>query len=212
MDNADGLSLKTKRLILLAVLVVIVLVVMGFVSALQRRGKVAIQIRTAPKEAIVTIDGKKTSKSVSLAPGNYTFVISYPGFASYTEKLELKSGDGERVFSAALTPQTPAAKQLADTQLGQYRELEKLGGQEAQKDGENFLKNNPILGNIPTKTSYYSIDYGRDASGDIVIQITASQPLGRQVALEKIRSWGYDPTDYKLVFVGLVNPFRKATN
>lgn len=210
MDSAYGISVKVRLLLLAIAMVIIGFTVLAIVSAGQNKGRVDVEVITAPKQAGITIDGKKAGRGSSLKPGTYTFVVSYSGFSAYTEKVILKEGDKKRTLAVALAPQSSDARSLAAAQLDQYTAVENLGGQNAQADSEDFLKNNPLLENIPVKTSYYSIDYGKDAAGNIVIQITAGQPLGRQVALEKIRSWGFDPTDYRIVFVGLSNPFNKV--
>ena len=210
MDN-NALSNKIKSPVLVVVaLLAMGLVVLGIVSKTNKRNGVVVELRAAPKQATMVVDGKAVGKNTKLTAGEHTAVVSHEGFVSYTKTFELRPGDEKFVLTAALSPETTTAKAIATEQRELYAEIESLSGQQSQEASELFFKNNPILRNIPEKTSYYSIDYGKDESGELIIQISASQPVGRQVALAKIRSWGYDPTDYKIVFVGLNNPFPKA--
>lgn len=210
MDNFTQLPKRTKLALLGVALFAAGFIIFWLVLVVGERGKIAVEIKAAPRRAAISIDNRRVGGKAFLPPGTHTLTVSYDGFNTYQQTFELKPGDPAAIFTVALSPQTANAKRIAAAEAKRYAEIEGLGGQKAQEDNVAFQKNNPIVKNIPYKTSYYSIDYGKNEAGELVIQITAASPLGRQVALEKIRSWGYDPTDYRLVFVGLQNPFDSA--
>lgn len=204
------LSRRTKEVIATICLLILGLAVIFAVTTFQNRNKIKVEVRTAPNNAQVSIDGKKVEHTVRLLPGQYVLMVSYEGFSTYQQTIELKKDSTHLEQNVALSAQTENAKKIAASESELYSELEDLGGRKAQENNLKFQQDNPIVNNIPFKTSYYSIDYGKDSSGNLLIQITAGEPLGRQVAVEKIRSWGYEPTDYRLVFLELTNPFAKS--
>lgn len=196
---------RRKALVALVVLALVGLLLFAVFSALNARGKVAVVFKTAPRQVIIKMNGIVVDKNTRVLPGDYSVTVEKEGFATYSQKLTVGKSGGTLELPVALTPITNDARDIAKNEQKVYGELEALGGERAQQEGTNFLKENPLVRYIPYKTGYYAIDYGRDNANNVVIQITASSPLGRRVALEKIRGWGYDPTDLRIQFLGFTN-------
>lgn len=208
MDNEQPLLNNLRKFFPLIILVGLGLLILIGLSVVRRLGKVQADFLTAPKEAVVMIGNSKVGSSIYLSPGKYDLTVSHDGFTPYKQTFEIKKGDSKMNFSVGLTPVTEAARKLANSEVSLYARVEAEGSKKAQQAGLEFTKNYPLVRNLPYDAGYYRIDYGKDSTGALVIQISSdSGALGRQVALEKIRSWGYDPTDYIIVFPGLNNPF-----
>jgi len=205
------MQLSTRnKLVTLVIAAVFLIGGLMLITSLSHHGKVLVEVKTAPEEALITINGKKTGEASHLAPGNYKLAVTYEGFKSFSKDFTVTANEGPLTFPVALSATTAKAQQMVKSETARYSEIEGIGGQQAQAASQQFLKDAPLVTNLPYDSGYYRIDYGKDASGGLVIQITASSPLSRQVAIAQIRSWGFDPTDYNLQFIGFANPFGSA--
>lgn len=74
-----------------------------------------------------------------------------------------------------------------------------------------FVSDNPIVKQLPYQHPYYSINYKTvgETTNDIIITIRTPSPRYRYSAVEKLKSWGYDPTDYSIEFIDYKNPLEK---
>lgn len=178
---------------------------------LSTTGKTTIKIKTAPRQAVIKLNGKKTGSSPALSAGTYDLEVSYDGFTSYKEKFVITKDSKSSTKPIALEPKSQDAKNIAQTQGDLYQELEQEAGKQAAAASVKFSNENPILNNIPYQTDSYKINYGKDTDGNFELEIKAETPVTRQVALEQIRIWGFEPSDYRIVFVGTINPFQTPT-
>lgn len=189
----------------IAVLLVVGVIIVGV--NISRRGKVPFRLTIIPKEAVITINEQKTGQGVLyLSPGEYTIVTKHEDFDTSTITKNLtKSGE----LSLVLTPVNQAGRKLLKKYDEEILELERKAGLDAQKEGQELTDKNPLLRELPYSTSYYSINYrlAEGNSGRVVVEIGGGGALGRQVALEKIRNWGFKLGDYEIVFVDFDNPF-----
>lgn len=196
----------------------IVILAIGMVGALiislvvsRRDAGANLEIIAAPKDITIIIEDREyKAGKITLEPGTYTVRAEREGFANLTQEISV--GDELKTVTFALTPETEEAKKLAAENRGTYAEVESLGGQIAQQEGQQFRDAYPLVGKLPRNTSLYSINYTHDLEkpGKIYIRIDSTSPVGRQVAIAQIREWGFDPTDYNIVFAGLYNPFDPA--
>lgn len=206
-----NLSKKSRRVLIIIFIFLVLILFFGTYNFISRRNKSEISFITAPAEANIKINNKTVGHKVYLTEGSYKVNVSYEGFGNIEETIQISRNQPPKEIPIALSAVTDTAKIIAQKQVRQYTKIEALGGKESMKEGIEFQKNNPISQNLPFKTGYYSIDYGKNLSGEFELEITSNNPLGRQVAIEKIHSWGYDLTDYNIVFVGLDNPFMSYT-
>jgi hypothetical protein len=177
-------------------------------SSSNKKGKIPVEIITAPEEAQIQLNDRAAGNKLSLAPGHYTLKVSYQNFNTYTSSFDVVAGSSGLTFPVELAPQNGNGSKLVDAERKQFLKVEGIAGQKVQESNDAFIQNNGIVRFVPYKTSFYSIDYAKDEQGKLFLQVTASTPVGRQVALQQIRSWGFDPTDYRIDFIGLANPFK----
>lgn len=196
---------RRKALVAVVVLAVVGLVIYTIFTMISNKNKVAINFRTAPSQVTIKMNGTVVGKNAHVAPGTYTVTAEREGFATFSQQVTVSKDSVTDDYPIALTPQTDAAREIANREARIYSELEDLGGKKAQQEGVKFNQENPIARYVPYKTGYYAIDYGRDEANNFVVQITASSPLGRKVAIEKIREWGFEPTNLRIQFLGFSN-------
>lgn len=198
-----------RRYILLFILIVVSICVAIFANSFSRRDKIIVKVDLAPKIATLTVDGKvMKGGDVYLSPGYHTFTAKLGGFEELSEKINIT---GPRSVRLLLTANTEDGRKIANKYQADYSKIEAQAGEEASKEGKQILDKNPIINNIPRVTSYYRIDYKKDANNNIVIKISSPNPMGRQVAVDQVRSWGFDPTNYTIEFTDLTNPFTQPS-
>ncbi len=75
---------------------------------------------------------------------------------------------------------------------------------------ESFIKDNPIVTNLPYINPYYSIEYktAGETSNEITLTIRTPSPRYRYEAVKQIRGWGFDPTSFKIEFIDYKNPLE----
>lgn len=210
MDNSY------KRLSLRRWLVIGLLIVLGlaafFVTIPNNNLSTGIIIESVPKDAKVVINNKtyKTG-SIPLEPGVHNVRIEKMGFETESFDVSVDSSDYRRTYHIALGAVSDSAVRWAQRNLHLYRALEELAGMEANNVGEKQRMENPIIAVLPYRGVLYNIDYrlADENSSRIIVQISAETPDNRSLALERIRAFGYEPTDYEVEFLGVSNSLFK---
>lgn len=198
--------MQNRKLAAIIFAVVLSVTLYGAYLQYARSGKTGVNITIVADTPTLTINGQKsTVGKLYLKPGTYEMKAEAAGFDSAQKTVTV--GKDEVTTSFLLTPVSEAAKTWALQHNGAYLQAERQAGEETRKEGEAFTAANPITQYLPQKTSYYAINYRLDDKQQVVLQISATTPLGRQVAIEKIRSFGFDPTNYKVEFTDIKNPF-----
>lgn len=173
-----------------------------------------VNLITVPDDMQLTFQGPNntnyTSKgkgSIKLPIGSYDITATSDGFKEKKLKLVVKENDQKLVV--LLEPESREAREWAQKNERKYLDAEKIAGEESQKAGEEFRNANPIISKLPYSQGFYRIDYGQDGE-NIILYITADQPVGRVIAMSTIRDWGYEPADYDIRFYNFDNPFKEG--
>lgn len=197
-----------KRLLIILVIVcaVITALVVGIYTAISQQGKTSVSLIVVGKNSKVLVDNKPVrGNPLYLEPGKYKVSAQANGFKPASKDVVV--GEDKMTVTLILSPDSEEAEKWAKAHEDDYLKAEAVAGKQARAEGEDFNTRNPLVRILPYKTDYYSIDYRVDKDENAIIQITSSSALGRQVALEKIRSSGFDLTDYTFEFINLANPF-----
>lgn len=208
MNNGNNFNPRRVIVIFLAACATLLLIAIIFN---QNRGDNNLKLITVPGGAKVAFtnesgDIKETKRGgINLNSGKYSVVASKDGFKDTQTNVVVKGNDQTLVI--LLAPVSEEAVEWASKNQKAYTEAEKISGELNQQSGEEFRANNPIVSNLPHNSGYYRIDYGQDEYNNVVLHVNADQPVGRRVAIEKIKSWGYEPHDFRIVFDDFVNPF-----
>lgn len=202
------MSKRIKSIIVIFSVLAAVLVSFIIVQSLSNRGKIQIKTISAPNDTLIKLNDKKVDDSFYVTPGKYKVSGEKDGFQKYEYEIVVNKGDKTKELFFVLVPEAESALEWVKENQNQYTKVEKQAGEQARKEGEEFSKQNPIVNLLPHDRGYYKIDYGEDPeTKKITIQITGDA-AGRQVAIENIRQWGYEPTDYKIEFRGFSNMFQ----
>ncbi len=203
----------TRKSIIAIILVLLALLVLSLLfigTRDKQQGSISLRLETVPKDATVSINGEKIRGNTGkVEPGTYEFSAAKEGFQTTTKKVRVE--ESGQVVVILLYPESDSAKEWASKNQKLYLEAEAEEGKQAQATGERLRESNPIVAKLPYRSSYVNIDYARNENDQFVVRVTADTPMGRQLGLAQIRSWGYEPTDYTVVFVGLKNPFVRST-
>lgn len=201
---------RKSILLTLAVVILLGVGIAGYSLYLQqtRQGKIAITVTAVPSDTKITLNGSQTisTGTVYLAPGTYSITGHKDGFKDFQEDVTFDDTRARLVI--ALLPLSDEAKKWAQDNESKYAELGKAGSEAAAKNGARFRESNPIVNNLPYENPYYSIGYQSSDNKTISLTITAPSARYRYSALQQIRSWGYDPTDFKILYTNYVSPLQ----
>lgn len=201
-----------KKILLWGVVLLVCVSVVGFAMLQQvielRKGKIAVPIHVVPHDASIEIDGQKyTPGTQYLAPGDYTARIIKDGFHTTTQQLRVNDYS-HPVLYAGLAPASEEAKQWQRRNNHQYAKLERLSFEQSQKYGQEFQKRWPIVQSLPIKDPYFTIGYKNINDRDIILTIKGTSPRYRELAIDELRKKGFEPTDYRIEFIGFNNPLK----
>ena len=91
-----------------------------------------------------------------------------------------------------------------------YAEIERLGFALSQEYGKEFEKRWPIVESLPIKDPYFTISYKNTPGDDLLVTIQGTSARYRELALDHLRTKGFDPTDYRIDFIGFKNPLKEG--
>lgn len=207
------LELRNKKTITLIIVILVAIAALSLIVTLNKKDRgIPIHLDKVPKDLILSVDGQNHSGStIYVSEGTHKITGEKDGFESYTYDITIKSGTPTKTLFFILTPRSDEARQWATENQTLYSEAGERAGAAAAEEGEDFAGKYPIVKKLPYRGSMYNIDYYYNGETDeFRVQITSPDAFGRQVALDTIRLWGYEPTDYTIEFLGYVNPFASS--
>lgn len=192
----------------------VVLVIIAIILFIQDTKRTAtLEITIAPSFAKVEIGDKtyKTSGIERLEPGHYPVKISAEGFTSQETTIDLTGGETTQLL-LYLIP--------SDGSMEWYRNhpeemmiLDTIGDAEAAQTAANYHELYPISKDLPIvvvevdKTTYAWTEYRIDGgtfeecqNKDFCLKITDSTGGNKDAAYAKIRTSGYNPDDYEIIY------------
>lgn len=205
--------MDTRLRAALTLIALILAVLLGYQTYvfLSHLGKEQVIIRVAPQSATLTVDSRTYTgpQTLYLEPGTHELSAYRDGFSSMSKKITVKKGKSQSVMFP-LVPQTSDAKTEANDPVNAklYDQIDAEGSANAQQEGEQFAKENPITNLLPDENLLYTIGYRADPNNEnkVILVIDAGQGY-RNAAVEHIRDLGFDPADYIIEFRDYTNPF-----
>lgn len=196
---------KTKYLIITIIVLVVSIVAYNIYLAQSRSGKIAVEVTVLPKDAtIYANDIRIKSGTAHLKPGKYTVTVSKEGFE--TDKQEIFINETYKYIQTVLAGTSTEAKEWERKHQKELLEFEGKVGETSRLTGDVFKTKYPITKLLPVNELVYKIGYTTNPDKSILtLTIHAITPQQRQAALQQIRDWGYDPTDYKITFADYIN-------
>jgi hypothetical protein len=196
--------------IISVVIVLLILGVVGYISsiAIGRIGKQPVTVYIVPSDATLTANGTSMSQGTAyLKPGTYTIQASKTGFTSYKNTVVV-GNPNTAIIDIALEGTTPSTTQWEKDNQSLYLAREGRAGLEANQNGEAFTARNPIISDLPYDTPIYTIGYRADPNDASSIILTIDAAEGdRNAAVQQIRNFGYDPTNFTIEFTNYTSPF-----
>lgn len=209
--NYDLFQKYKKESIALVALVFCLLVLYAVVITIERAGKIGVDFRLVPYSAIVTIDSKSYGGGTHyLSAGTYKAKITHEGFAPVDTTIIVTADKPRNIMAISLAPESDSAKKWAEANKKAYSDNEPNGAEQARVNGEFMRSKNPLIDKLPYEHPYYKIAYKSDDNQTVTITILTESPRYRYAAIEKIREFGFNPSDYKFEFSDYKNPLEQG--
>lgn len=193
----------------LAVGLFVLLIIWTMLILMSRIGKLPVTVSVVPSDASITINDQLRGNGTDwLTPGTYKVKVQKVGYASQEKTLTVSDKKKDNVVAVSLKPESNDAKKWAAEHSKDYKDNEKYGAIEASSNGEYFSAINPITKKLPFTDPYYKIGYIVGEKQSITITISTTSPRWRFYAIEKIREWGFEPTDFVIIFTDFKNPLE----
>lgn len=207
----DHIKQRRLRIFVIVASIFAVVILWSAVVLISRSGKVGLYISTAPSNATVKIGDSQYGRGTQwLAPGTYPVEATRDGFETVTRTIIVSSDKEQNVLAISLVPKSEDAKKWAEQHQDEYKRNEQYGAIEAAQTGKYLAKSAPITTKLPFKDPYFTIGYTIDEKQTVTLTIKTPSPRYRFYAIEKIREFGYDPTDFRVEFTDFKNPLENT--
>jgi len=186
----------------------LLLVVTVLMLGLQTRDKTAtIEIQSiVPNDATVTIDGNKVDSNSKngVTPGKHTVVAKRNGFDDKTQEVEAKQGETATV-RLLMNPNSQVGYDWLRNHPDLAPQFEGAIGDEFNQDSQNATAENPLIAYLPEIHPKWRVDYGKSVKNPndpkaMAIIITYGNDVAKQQALDWIKSQGFNPDNYEIIF------------
>ena len=198
-----------KRKIIIAIIFAIIAIVGALIyqiyTAIDRSGKIPVEVAAAPNDAKITFRDKKTKAEYTakngtnyLPPGDYSITAAKDGFRSSQTEANATTKPQHTVI-IELMPQSDQARQWQKKHMDQYNKVEGIAGQQIREAGKKFTEKYPVVAKLPIKDSYYSIGYYKKDDRPIIV-IRTESPQYRYKATLRLVSMGIKLSDYQIEY------------
>lgn len=194
---------RNQKLILIIGVIFVVMIAIGLGGAYMQSQQGKVIITTVPNDSTVTLDGKTINNNgpVYIQPGKYTIKASRNLFRDQSKDFTIKAGETQSVQFYLLSDGDAATQWLSD-HPDQASAIEGYYGAQIENKGTALYNNNTILSQLPVIDATYRIDYGNSQKGgQFALYIQAADQSGRADALDWMRTYGFDPTKYEIIWV-----------
>lgn len=201
---------KNKRKIIIGIFLCLILIFsLSLWTFIDRSGKNPLVVSVVPGNATVLINEQKKGRGTHYLPsGTYTVEVKKDGFESQKKSIIVSDKKEQNVIAISLAPRSDEAKKWAENHASDYKKNEEFGAIEAEQNGKYFTQLHPITKQLPYIDPYFTISYISNPDMTIAITIDTPSPRYRYYAVAKIRSMGYDPTDFVIQFKDFKNPLE----
>lgn len=207
----DFIQEHKRKIIGAAIVFMSVIVIWTAFILIGRIGKTPVMISVVPSDAKVLMNDIQVGNGNQwVAAGTYTVTVERDGFSTQKQSVIVTGEKKENIVALSLAPKTNEAKKWMQENLKEYKNNEKYGAIQANMDGQYFTDKNPITRKLPFTDPYYKIGYVVHNDKSITITINTTSPRYRFYAVEKIREWGYEPTDFRIDFKDFKNPLEQS--
>lgn len=199
---------KRKTIIITIIFAIIAIVgalIYQIYTAIDRSGKIPVEVAAAPNDAKITFKDKKTKAEYTakngtnyLPPGDYSITAAKDGFRSSQTEVNATTKPRHTVI-IELMPQSDQARQWQKKHMDQYNKVEGIAGQQIRETGKKFTEKYPVVAKLPIKDPYYSIGYYKKDDRPIIV-IRTESPQYRYKATLRLVSMGIKLSDYQIEY------------
>ena len=201
--------MNKRKTIVIAIIFVIIAIIGTIIyqtyTAIDRSGKIPVEVAAAPNDAKITFRDKKTKAEYTakngtnyLPPGDYSITATKDGFRSSQTEVNANSKPQHTVI-IELMPQSDQARQWQKKHMDQYNKVEGIAGQQIRETGKKFTEKYPVVAKLPIKDPYYSIGYYKKDDRPIIV-IRTESPQYRYKATLRLVSIGIKLSDYQIEY------------
>lgn len=201
--------MNQRKTIVIAIIFVTIAIIGTIIyqtyTAIDRSGKIPVEIAAAPNDAKITFKDKKTKAEYAakngtnyLPPGDYSITATKDGFSSSQTEVNATSKPRYTVI-IELMPQSEQAREWQKKHMDQYNKVEAIAGQQVREAGKSFTEKYPVVAKLPIKDSYYSIGYYKKDNRPIIV-IRTESPQYRYKATLRLVSMGVKLSDYQIEY------------
>ena len=191
--------------IIFAIIVIVGALIYQIYTAIDRSGKIPVEVAAAPNDAKITFRDKKTKAEYTakngtnyLPPGDYSITAAKDGFRSSQTEANAATKPQHTVI-IELMPQSDQARQWQKKHMDQYNKVEGIAGQQIREAGKKFTEKYPVVAKLPIKDPYYSIGYYKKDDRPIIV-IRTESPQYRYKATLRLVSIGIKLSDYQIEY------------
>ena len=201
--------MNKRKTIVIAIIFVIIAIIGTIIyqtyTAIDRSGKIPVEVAAAPNDAKITFRDKKTKAEYTakngtnyLPPGDYSITAAKDGFRSSQTEANATTKPQHTVI-IELMPQSDQARQWQKKHMDQYNKVESIAGQQIREAGKKFTEKYPVVAKLPIKDPYYSIGYYKKDDRPIIV-IRTESPQYRYKATLRLVSMGIKLSDYQIEY------------
>ncbi len=195
-----------KRIAIYFMIFSVVIILYVLITNLSHIGKIAIEIKYAPFEAAVFIDGENypVNNTVNyLEPGSHHITVVMDGFKTLEQDVEIT--DETKYLYGSLETLDENDLELYQKYQADYSAVEQVGGKVATSEADKLNKKWPILENLPCIKNNYALGSYFDEQGNLVVTVRAV-PAQIDNAINKLRSFeNISLSDYNIVLQDFEN-------
>lgn len=207
-------KIELKRPFIIVGIIVIFFIIITAFTVYNRINNASLTLVVAPKSATITIDGNSGfhNETYKIPSGKHTITISKDKFQTITEEITINPGEDYYYYNLLVYPDGSMdwyAEHEDDSRL-----LETILPEISLKQYEAIKDKNPLIRQLPinvdeyttSSITKYSISYKINLDDSVTILITDYSGNNQARAYEKIKSLGFNPDDYYILYEDVSEP------
>ncbi|MCL2445109.1 PEGA domain-containing protein [Candidatus Saccharibacteria bacterium] len=206
-------DIQRKWLRIAFVLVIGFLVVWVIGVQISRIGRVAVEVKFAPFDAVVELDGVRVRNgSVNwMREGKYIVTVEREGFERVEREIEVAE---EQQILGMMVAVDDIGRNITLRRSRDFMMVESLAGGLARETGRREREDWPILRHLPVRNMLFSIGSEIDEDGELVVVVRLGSGAFQEAAVRELlrierEDEDVDLIDYNIRFEGGENPFRR---
>ena len=218
----DKPIINLKALIITAVAIIMLILGISLYFIIDEASRnVTIRFMVAPSSAEITLNSTsyQPAKDYKIQPGDYVLTIKKAGFETYEETLNITENETLNINISLEV--LPGNENYYKEHPDEAYALETIWTSQMIEGNEIVQETNPLVSILPIDVEYYinkkqyihyQISFRIDNPENVTILINDYTGDNEAVALERIRTEGYNPDDYNIEYRDLSIQYTGTEN